>query len=377
VVALTATPAANWTFLRWTGDATGASPAINITMDRNKSVQAEFIQVPVYTLAVTIAGNGSVSVNPPGGSYPSNTLVTLMANPDSDWVFNGWTGDATSTNLTVSLTMDRNKQVSAQFVPTYSLSLGTAGGGTFGLSPPSGPYPSNSIVTITATPASGRVFQYWLGDATGTNPTTNVRMTGDKCIRGIFGTSLGTTTAGNGSVNVSPSSPLYSYGSLVRLTAIPAPGNYFALWGNAASGTNNPLVFTISNANPTVSALFTTLPAGQFSLTVISDGHGDVRVLPQANRFDAGRNVTLTAMPEPGQQFVGWSGDATGVTNPLMVTMDTNKVIAASFTKRPLLTMPDCFGYLGNGGFRLLPVANWAAVIRSNTLLTCCSGPLC
>src|SRR5207244_5632196 len=137
------------------------------------------------------------------------------------------------------------------------------------------PSMSNVLVTVSSVPVNGWSLVYWLGEVTGTNSGSNIRMTGDKCIRGVFGTSVSTTAAGNGSVSISPSYPLHPYGSVVRLTAIPVAGNYFALWGNAASGTSNPLGFTVTNANPTVSALFTTLPAGQFSLPIISDGDGE------------------------------------------------------------------------------------------------------
>src|SRR5206468_2541322 len=106
-------------------------------------------------------GNGSASMNPPGGSYQSNTVVTLTANPAARWVFDGWSGDAAGTNLPTNVTMDRNKLVSARFVPTYALSLSTAGGGTFTVDPSTGPYPSNSVVMVTAAPASGWSFQYW------------------------------------------------------------------------------------------------------------------------------------------------------------------------------------------------------------------------
>ena len=105
---------------------------------------------------------------------------------------------------------------------------------------------------------------------------------------------------------------------------------------------------------PSVSALFANLAAGQFSLTVVSDGHGAVTVSPQANRFGSGQDVTLTATAETGQSFIGWSGDATGTTNPLAVTMNDNKTITALFTKRPRLTLPECFGYRPKAAFRLL-----------------------
>ncbi|PYK95976.1 MAG: hypothetical protein DME19_21315 [Verrucomicrobia bacterium] len=75
---------------------------------------------------------------------------------------------------------------------------------------------------------------------------------------------------------------------------------------------------------------------------------------PQANRYSSGQSVTLTAVSEVGQTFVGWGGDAMGTGNPLVLTMDNNKTITVNFTKQPRVTMPDCFGYLGGDGFRLL-----------------------
>jgi uncharacterized repeat protein (TIGR02543 family) len=40
--------------------------------------------------------------------------------------------------------------------------------------------------------------------------------------------------------------------------------------------------------------------------------------------------VVLTATPATNWFFAGWSGDATGSTNPLPVTMDANKTITAA-----------------------------------------------
>jgi len=371
IVTLTAIPATNWDFLRWTGDVTGTSPSIQVTMDRVKSVQAEFSAAQVYTLTVEVLGNGSVSLNPLGGSYLSNTVVTLAASSMPGWAFDGWNGDVADTNMTVNTTMNRNKQVTARYVPVYSLSLSTAGGGTFTVDPSTGPYPSNSIVTVTAIPANGWSFLHWLGDASGTNLTATVSLTSDKCIRGLFGTTLDATVAGSGTVQISPPVRLHSYGQAVRLTAIPSAGSYFALWGNAASGTNNPSSFTVTNANPVVAALFASLAAGQFALTVMPDGQGGVSVSPQHNRYDSGQSVTLTAVPEVGQVFLGWSGDAAGTANPLTLTMDSNKTITAQYSKSPQLTIPDCFGYLGDAGFRLLldgEIGSRYSIVKSSDL---------
>jgi hypothetical protein len=159
---------------------------------------------------------------------------------------------------------------------------------------------------------------------------------------------------GSGSVVRSPAAARHPYGSVVRFTAVPAAGNYFALWGNAASGTNNPLHFTVTNANPTVTAVFAALAGNQRALTVLADGFGEVSASPRGNRFGNGTNVTLTALPGAGQSFLGWGGDASGAANPLTVTMTASKVITAQFTKRPRLEILDCGGRVSAEDLHLL-----------------------
>jgi len=89
----------------------------------------------------------------------------------------------------------------------------------------------------------------------------------------------------------------------VHLTAIPETGYFFALWGNAARGTINPLDFVVTNANPTVAALF--LPWDKPSHP---DGPGGRLWLHRPSAVGQclynGQTVTLTATPAPGQQFV-------------------------------------------------------------------------
>jgi hypothetical protein len=51
------------------------------------------------------------------------------------------------------------------------------------------------------------------------------------------------------------------------------------------------------------------------------------------NCYDAGEMVTLTAAANPGNDFNGWIGDASGTDNPLTVTMDQSRTIAAEFVR--------------------------------------------
>ncbi len=217
-----------------------------------------------------------------------------------------------------------------------------------------GSYLDTDIVTLTALPFAGNTFLCWLGDATGTEPSIGVSMERDKTIRAVFGTTLGSTVAGSGQVLLDPPGGVYPYGATVRLTAVPVGGNYFGVWGNAASGNGNPLSFTVTNANPTVSSIFGATPAGQAALTVQVNGQGRVNAVPQANAYTLNQAVTLTAVPDAGQSFVNWSGDASGTQNPLPVTMSAAKVITANFTTRPSLRASQAgLEGLTPAGFRL------------------------
>jgi hypothetical protein len=159
----------------------------------------------------------------------------------------------------------------------------------------------------------------------------------DKALHAVFGTTFATTVAGSGQVLLDPPGGVYPHGTTVRLTAVPQAGNYFGFWGNAATGSTNPLYFTVNAPTQTVSSIFGATPGGQAALTVQIAGHGHVNRSPPANAYPLNQSVTLTAVPDAGQGFVGWSGDASGPANPLPFTMTSAKVITATFTSRPSL----------------------------------------
>lgn len=236
--------------------------------------------------------------------------------------------------------------------PAFALTGTTSGGGSVALNPPGGVYLSNTVVSVTAQPASGWTFLQWLGDLDGTNAGTTITLNRNKHVQAVFGTTLNTTVAGSGTVTLDPPGGVYPYGSVVRLMAAPQPGNYFGLWGNAASGNANPLFFTLTNANPTVSSLFAALGGSQAALTVRPEGSGRVTVAPQANVYALNTGVTLTAIPDAGQSFLGWSGDAGGSANPLGLTLSQSKVITAQFSTRPRLTVNGPLAGRVEEGFR-------------------------
>jgi hypothetical protein len=70
-----------------------------------------------YTLTVAIdpPGSGTVKLTPPGGIYDPDTVVVMTATANSGWVFRRWSGDLSSSENPVTITMEVDKSVTARF----------------------------------------------------------------------------------------------------------------------------------------------------------------------------------------------------------------------------------------------------------------------
>ena len=80
---------------------------------------------PQFSLTVAKAGkgNGTVTVNPTGGTFPAGTVVTLTAAPDGDSAFAGWSGACSGTAPTCKVTINSNTSVTGTFGPSLSKSM--------------------------------------------------------------------------------------------------------------------------------------------------------------------------------------------------------------------------------------------------------------
>lgn len=96
-------------------------PYVAYSMGNNVMVERFSDQTTTtYTLTVTEGSNGSVSLNPSGGTYEAGTSVILTPNPDSGNIFDGWSGtDAGSVidngNGTYTIVMNNDKSIEASF----------------------------------------------------------------------------------------------------------------------------------------------------------------------------------------------------------------------------------------------------------------------
>jgi uncharacterized repeat protein (TIGR02543 family) len=113
-VMLTAVPAQGYTFDQWSGDATGMSSSVTLTMDSAKTVIAHFQAEVCLTIWVIPEGSGSVT---PGyhTCYEPGAEVTLSAIPAEGYAFDHWHGGATGTSSSLTLTMDTSMGVTAFF----------------------------------------------------------------------------------------------------------------------------------------------------------------------------------------------------------------------------------------------------------------------
>jgi hypothetical protein len=70
-----------------------------------------------------------------------------------------------------------------------------------------------------------------------------------------------------------------------------------------------------------------------FRLTTVLVGGigGEITLTPNQEDYLAGSMVELSAIPDAGYEFVGWSGDVTNTENPISIKMDAHKEIMANF----------------------------------------------
>ncbi len=530
VVTLTATPASGFQFSGWSGDLSGATNPATITMNSDKNVTATFTELPAqHTLTVNTVGSGSVTLNPPGGTYNPGTVVTLTATPASGFQFSGWSGDLSGSTNPVNITMNANRNVTATFgsvafsgpviheervsgsaagsiTVTTAASLSGISGQLYLAAISSRPKVSVSSIsglgltwTLVKSKCGGRnttSIEVWMAQGTPSGsglvtatfanaPATAVitvsRYSGvatsnpignsiagnanglnaaGACTGGADGNSysfnlittvsealvygavaikdrahtpganyteraeiqqpngvttsgvavedrtvssastvtvngsfdgaadwavvaleikpgpaaaqhtLAVNTVGSGTVLRNPSGGTYSVGTVVTLTATPASGFLFSGWSGDLSGATNPATITM-NGNKTVTATFTEIPQ-QFTLTVNSDDSGSVMLDPAGGIYNSGTVVTLTAVPDSGYKFSGWSGDLSGATNPATITMNGNKTVAAAFA--PLPKHPLAINLLGAGTVAANP-SDSLLVYYEGTVVTLTATP--
>jgi hypothetical protein len=72
---------------------------------------------------------------------------------------------------------------------------------------------------------------------------------------------------------------------------------------------------------------------------VVPIGGGSVSKTPDQPSYSYGTMVTLNASASVGWSFAGWSGNASGFGNPIVVALTANETVIATFVQKPTLQM--------------------------------------
>lgn len=204
-VTLTAAATIGSRFDGWSGGICSGSGTCTVVMDSARSVTATFTKVN-FDLVVgkTGTGSGVVSSSPAGincGStctYPFgiNSTVTLTATASSGSIFTGWSGSGCSGTGTCVVSMVSAKSVTASFSPGYTLKVTKSGtgGGTVSSNPTgincgsdcTEDYTNGTVVTLTASAASGSTFSGWSGGGCSGTGTCVVTMNSAATITAAF-----------------------------------------------------------------------------------------------------------------------------------------------------------------------------------------------
>ncbi|MBI4574248.1 MAG: SBBP repeat-containing protein [candidate division NC10 bacterium] len=152
----------------------------------------------------------------------------------------------------------------------------------------------------------------------------------------------------------------YAIGTLVTLTATPAPGWNFDGWGGACSGSGACSFRMTSDRSVTASFKPT--------LTIANSGDGTGLVstipptlscsLPCSLTLSFGAEITLTPEPAVGSSFNGWGGDCSGTIPVCALTMTQPRTVFVNFTLLPVIgphTLSVNTGGTGRGGVTSSP----------------------
>jgi len=113
---ITAIPESNHRFQEWSGDASGQSNPLKITLDSDKLVKASFIRQ--YTLTVAAGQGGTTDPKPGSYTEDSGKEITITAIPDQGYEFSKWSGLFETSNP-IKIIMNRDKSLEANFVKVF------------------------------------------------------------------------------------------------------------------------------------------------------------------------------------------------------------------------------------------------------------------
>ncbi|PQJ97192.1 InlB B-repeat-containing protein [Chromatium okenii] len=319
----TATTNTGYTFANFSGDCTGSTCALtNVTT--NKNVTANFTATYSITATANPTAGGSISCSP--NPVTSGNTANCTATPNTGYTFANFSGDCSGATCVLT-NVTTNKNVTANFTATYSITAtaNPTAGGSISCSP--NPVTSGNTANCTATPNTGYTFANFSGDCSGaTCVLTNV--TANKTVTANFTATYSITATANptasGSISCSPN-PVTS-GNTANCTATPNTGYTFANFSGDCTGSTCVLTNVTTNKN--VTANFT---AVTYSITATANPTAGGSISCSPNPVASGADANCTATPNAGYALSNFSGDCSGTTC-VLTHVTAAKAVTANFT---------------------------------------------
>jgi beta-lactamase superfamily II metal-dependent hydrolase len=387
-ITLNATPASGYTFDYWDGAASGSSNIVTITMNSDKTITAHFKVVEpdptpeLETLTVRfidvgqgdsiLLDFGDIEVLIDGGKespgvvsyiddYVDGPLEVMVAtHPDYDHigglvdvlaafeVKEIWHNGDTSTSATYSQFMSAvNSEGASVFVARRGDTI-QAGDLAFNVLHPvnlSGTTNDNSIILSLS---HGQVDFLFTGDAEqeaeasmlteGIVPDVEILKVGHHGSRTASSMQFLQVAKPEYAIYMAGQGNSYGHPHQETITNLCEVGA--EIYGTDIHGTiiittdgETSSLLPSNNVPPVVCPSATT-----HDLTVSVDGQGTTNPSFGSYNYNRGTQVTITASPAPGWEFDHWSGDASGTSPTIVITMDSDKDITAYFEEEPSIS---------------------------------------
>ena len=222
------------------------------------SCTKETIKYTLTTSANPIEGG---DINPNGGIVDEGTQISIVASPAAEYLFDKWSGAASGSSPSISVIMDSDKSVTANFIKKkYALTTTVEGEGTVTekviKAGAATDYNSGTIVELTATPSDEWEFKEWTGDLTGSENPTQITIDKVKNVTAVFVKKqypLTVEIEGEGTVIIKIDNQIqnvekYDSGTILEITAVAENEYDFEKWSGDIDGSENPVQITIDKA---------------------------------------------------------------------------------------------------------------------------------
>lgn len=146
----------------------------------------QHVRIPGFRLSASSVGNGVVAQDVGQRIFASGSRVSLTATSGKGARFTGWVGDAIGTESQVTILMNQDRNVQANFVSQVNLQLFTRGAGTITGAADEGLYLAGETASLQAVPSAGWVFTGWTGAATGSSTGASVLMDQPRYVTASF-----------------------------------------------------------------------------------------------------------------------------------------------------------------------------------------------